>query len=412
MRRILLHGGAFLKSDAKSGIPRVIHELARRVPGMASEGEECLVLMRVPAGEWVRITPGWMTDLMRWVAIRRQALWRRRRGLRMAAAAGDRAAYLRLPVAWIAYVAASALFRLAHAPLLLAGRRVHPGKGDTLVLLDYESSVAPAVLAARARGAKVVAVVYDLLPITHPECFLRADETADWLDWLARHADHLLGISRDVEQAILRQWPGRARPPGHFLLGADFAPADPSAPAPRLDRVIAPPCFLMVGTLEPRKGHAEALDAFESLWARGVDSRLLIIGREGWLVDGLVRRLRGHRELGRRLHWMDDADDGELAAAYLRATALIAASRGEGFGLPLVEAQMAGLPVIAADIPVFREVGGPSVRTYPSGDSGRLAAIVEEWSASPPPRLVGFRWRGWQEAAADFLSQVSDVSRG
>lgn len=368
--------------------------------------------MRAPFGCWVQAGPGVASATLRRVSALCGRLWVARRRLGRAAKDGDISALLRVPFVWLAYAAASVLRRAATLPLLLAGRWVRPGAGDTLVLLDYDIAVAAAVLAARRRGARVVAVVYDLLPITHPQCFLRAGETAAWLGWLACHADHLLGISLDVERALRRQWPERTSPPGHFLLGADFAPGGASDASPRLLAALGPASFLMVGTLEPRKGHGKVLDAFERLWERGVDARLLVIGREGWLVDGLVRRLRGHAELGRRLHWLEDADDGELMAAYRRATALVAASRGEGFGLPLVEAQQAGLPVIAADIPVFREVAGDTARFYPPGDVPRLVEILEACSANPPARLVGYRWRSWQEAAEDFMSQLAEVPRG
>lgn len=411
MSRILLHGTSLLKTDARAGIPRVVHELTRRAPSLAPAGTECLVLMRAPFRCWVQVGPGLAVTALRRASVFCARLWRARRNLRLAAKCGDRGALLRLPPVWMGYVAASALRRLAMLPTLVSGRWIRPGAGDILVLLDYDLAAAPAILAARQRGAQVVAVVYDLLPITHPECFMDASAVAAWLEWLAGNTDHLLGISHDVEDAIRRRWPDRARPPGHFLLGADFAPAGATVPSSRLAPMLSAPCFLMVGTLEPRKGHGEVLDAFEVLWARGGSGRLLIVGREGWLVDGLIRRLRNHAELGRRLHWFNDVGDTELSAAYQHATALIAASRGEGFGLPLVEAQLAGLPVIATDIPVFREVGGPAVRFYPPGDIPRLVELLEACSASPPPRLAGFRWRSWQEAAADFMSQVTSVAR-
>jgi glycosyltransferase involved in cell wall biosynthesis len=54
------------------------------------------------------------------------------------------------------------------------------------------------------------------------------------------------------------------------------------------------PTLLMVGTLEPRKGQAQALAAFELLWAKGVDANLVIVGKNGWLVDALAERLQAH----------------------------------------------------------------------------------------------------------------------
>lgn len=411
MSRILLYGAALLKSDARTGIPRVIHEVSRRAPSVAPRGTECLSLTRAPLGGWFRGPDGSIGRLMGWLSAVSQRLWRHRRSHRLAARNGDLRSLGILPLVWLAYLLVSIVRRVALGSLFLFRQRIRPGRGDTLVLLDYDPTAAPAILAARRRGARVVAVIYDLLPLTHPECFVRPAETAAWFEWLAVHADHLVGISQDVGRRIGERWPNRPRPPGHFLLGADFSGSSAARDAPRLSAALSRPCFLMVGTLEPRKGHADVLAAFDVLWARGVDARLLILGREGWLVDGLLGRLRAHPELGRRLHWFADADDAELSVAYACATALIAASRAEGFGLPLVEAQQMGLPVIAADIPVFREVGGPAVSFYPAGDIARLTEVLAEYVTSAPPRLTGYRWRGWQEATADLMAQIAAVGQ-
>ena len=122
------------------------------------------------------------------------------------------------------------------------------------------------------------------------------------------------------------------------------------------------PSLLMVGTLEPRKGHTQALDAFELLWADGVEANLVIIGHEGWHVEDLVSRLTRHRFAGKYLFWLSQADDHVLSLAY-KDRRLLAASEGEGFGLPLIEAARYGLPILARDLPVFREVAGKHAPT-------------------------------------------------
>jgi glycosyltransferase involved in cell wall biosynthesis len=95
------------------------------------------------------------------------------------------------------------------------------------------------------------------------------------------------------------------------------------------------------------------------------------------MVEDLVERLRSHPELGKRLEWIDDAGDVELAHLYRSSTALIAASSAEGFGLPLLEAAGFGLPIIARDIPVFREIAGPHVTYFNGDDPLDLAESVE-----------------------------------
>ncbi|MGB3625540.1 MAG: glycosyltransferase, partial [Henriciella sp.] len=143
--------------------------------------------------------------------------------------------------------------------------------------------------------------------------------------------------------------------------------------------------FLSVGTIEPRKGHSVILDAFESLWEKGIDSELHIIGREGWGVETFVQRLKHHPEFGLRLHWRANLDDEALGEAYRNAAAVICASYAEGFGLPLIEADYFGVPIIASNIPVFKEVASSIDRAsfFDVGDSAALAESVSSFLSQP-----------------------------
>ena len=114
----------------------------------------------------------------------------------------------------------------------------------------------------------------------------------------------------------------------------------------------------MVATIEPRKGHHQTLKAFELLWGQGADINLVIVGKQGWLVEELIENIKAHSELNKRLFWQEGISDEYLENIYAESTCLIAASEGEGFGLPLIEAAQKGKPIIARDIKVFREVAG------------------------------------------------------
>jgi hypothetical protein len=204
---------------------------------------------------------------------------------------------------------------------------------------------------------------------------------------------------------------------GYWHLGADFSQGkvDPGA---GLARANVPPTFLMVGTLEPRKGHAVALGAFDTLWNEGVDIKLAIVGRPGWGVENLIRRIEGHAEFGKRLFWFNGISDEELQKAYADSDALVAASYAEGFGLPIVEAGHFGKPVIASDIPVFREVAerGQDCRFFNTGSSPALAKAVRSFltaNGNMPANVQGEPSTGgtirhsisWKESA-DELQRV------
>jgi hypothetical protein len=202
---------------------------------------------------------------------------------------------------------------------------------------------------------------------------------------------------------------------GWAHLGADLRALLRSVPpaanfAFRPGPVDRPPSFLMVGTIEPRKGHAQTLDAFERLWASGLDVRLVIIGKPGWKTDLLAARLRKHAETGHRLFWLEAAGDDDLEAAYGTSTCLIAASLNEGFGLPLIEAAMRGLPILARDVPVFREVAGEHAAYFSGDDAESLAAAIRMWldchAAGTAPRPEQMPWLTWVQSVRSMLDCV------
>jgi len=135
----------------------------------------------------------------------------------------------------------------------------------------------------------------------------------------------------------------------------------------------------MVGTIEPRKGYDQIITAFEQLWHRGSDVNLVIVGRVGWRVKELEKKLRTHKEAGSRLHWIKNASDLVLIALYESVDGLIMASKGEGFGLPLVEIAQHEKPILARDIPVFRELAAEHARYFYYSDSDNMANEISAW---------------------------------
>jgi alpha-1,2-rhamnosyltransferase len=118
-----------------------------------------------------------------------------------------------------------------------------------------------------------------------------------------------------------------------------------------------------------------------------------------------ARRIEGHSAFNRRLFWLKDASDADLTLLYRNAHALVLASVAEGFGLPIVEAAHHGAPVIATDIPVFREVAGESAQYFRLLDRDSLAekmraALIEK---PRPPVLAPVSWR---ESATQLFSLV------
>ena len=296
--------------------------------------------------------------------------------------------------------------------------------GDQLVLLDssWHADFFPLAEQLKRDGVGIVSVIYDLIPLTHPQ-FCDAGLVRvfnDWFDWIAKTADGYVAISATIADQVRDEMLRRVGPEqvaqrwfDHFHLGSELDLCDDALPVePALKQMFKnkDPVYLMVSTIEPRKNHAYLLDAFELAWAKGSRARLCIAGRIGWKCDALIERIRQHPQLNQRLFMFNDLTDKSLEYAYSNATALVFPSYVEGFGLPLVEAMQRGLPAMGSDIPVFREIGGPFMAYFDLSNPQTLVDLMSQLETTgtfPAERDVKeWRWLGWREASAQLVERV------
>jgi glycosyltransferase involved in cell wall biosynthesis len=301
--------------------------------------------------------------------------------------------------------------------------------GDVFLGLDWDPGIAVDDQAAawllhhRQRGMRTIFTIYDLLPLQHSEWFKPEMQPLfrEWLSRLCRVADGFACISRSVADELMG-WldahsavAARSVEIGFFHLGSDLetswasrglSPNDQKL----LDALKGREVLAMIGTVEPRKGHRQALSAMEQLWARGEKLNLVICGRQGWLVDEIAHRLRSHPELGRRLFWMEQATDEALLRLYSIASGALIASEGEGFGLPLVEAAKHSVPIIARDLPVFREVAGEHAFYFSGARSTNLADALQSWlklyRRGGHPQSSLMPWLTWQQSTEQLLQMA------
>lgn len=295
----------------------------------------------------------------------------------------------------------------------ITGSEVYIGLDWTMESLP---SSAPLIRTWHRAGVRTHFVVYDLLPLTMPEAFhaQSRESFARWVAAIASEGDALHCISESTRTDVIA-WLATAEPGDRplvtrFELGVSPAvPVEPALMDAALSSAMdAAPSFLMVGTIEPRKGHAQVIDAMELLWEAGVEANLVILGKKGWLVRQTIDSLARHPQRNKRLFWIDGADDALLEAAYQASTALVAASLGEGYGLPLVEAAHRGIPVIARDLPVFREVAG-NYPSYFKGESAReLATYLARWLADRPATGDRPEWISWSDSARSLQRRIDD----
>ena len=298
--------------------------------------------------------------------------------------------------------------------------------GDVFLGLDLQADVVQAqkqYLAAQyLNGLKVYFVVYDLLPITLPWAFPDGtDEVhSKWIREISKY-DGIFCISKAVADSY-EAWAKDNIPylPSNFLvswfhLGADIANSAPSTGLPdnaaqTLEHISAKTSFVLIGTIEPRKGYAQTLEAFEVLWSQGVDVNLVFIGKQGWLVEELISKIQSHPEINKRLFWLESISDEYLEKLYHASTCLIAGSFGEGFGLPLIEAASKNIPIIARDIPVFREVADDHAFYFKADTPIEYAQAVQSWLAlyqnQAHPTSGGMTHLTWKESTDSLVNNL------
>lgn len=310
--------------------------------------------------------------------------------------------------------------RAANADLI----RLTVSPSDVFLGLDLAANIMAHVedelVSWRRQGVSLNFVVYDLLPHLKPEWFrpTTVRNYRRWLGMLARRSDRCLCISQTVANELRELLAALPQADDgikihHFALGADVNSSFPTRGLPEAmpelrhwlaqHRVV-----LSVGTVEPRKGHDQAIAAMTEIWRSipSSDIALLFVGRPGWMTEDLQRRIRQHPEFGQRLRWLEDVSDELLHELYSHAHGLLAASRGEGFGLPLVEAMRHGLPVLARDLPVFREIGDGMIEFFADETGAGLAMRLLEWAGSPraPDAAYAANLPTWNESATQVLA--------
>ncbi len=305
---------------------------------------------------------------------------------------------------------------------------VVPRRGDIFLGIDLNALIINPAQSGlfndwRRRGAQITFTVHDILPLTNPEWWPAsvAHGHEQWLRAAIKSADLLLCVSQTTQDQVA-QWAteNKVQLGGAKLdwchLGANFLPlATPTELSDADQGMLAAlgerPSFLAVGTLEPRKGHRQCLDAFDRLWAQGHDVNLVFVGHEGWMVDDLRKRLENHERKGTNLFWLRGISDAYLAQIYGACDCLIMASEGEGFGLPLIEGAQYGLPIIARDIAVFRETAGENA-TYFSGIAAEdiansVLAWLEDYKNGVHVTSDNIAWLTWHQSASGMYAKLT-----
>lgn len=282
------------------------------------------------------------------------------------------------------------------------------------------------ILETAKRGVSNYCVLYDLIPILYPgshggnvrELYIK------WIDTALRLADGFICISKTVANDMIRYYHlnkdkyHREKPLQLYVIHLGFDVTKNFVPARRIVREFiqkkGKTTFLMVGTVEPRKNHCVVMKALKEVYKDypNANIQLLVMGRNGWLSEEFQSMYFSDKFYWGKALWIQDAEDHELRWAYEHASALIQASKTEGFGLPIVEAAYHGLPILCSDIPIFRELAGNNVDYFKVNDVESVKNAMLNWcDSSNHPDVKKIKLNSWKDCAKEVVNILDGTTK-
>ncbi len=282
------------------------------------------------------------------------------------------------------------------------GWRLWPG-GDAV------HAPTPLAPARAKRGRGLVVTVHDTVPWTHPDTLTRRG--AHWhRNVIARatyQADAIIVPTSAVAAELTQHAPGTARVHviGHGVAAAVRDVPDRDADFRIRSRLHLPERYVLaVGTVEPRKALDVLVDAMSRPTAP--DLPLVVAGPSGWGGIDLPDLARKRGLPPDRLRMLGRLSDAELTVVLHGASALVVPSLAEGFGLPMLEAMAAGIPVVHSDAPALVEVAAGTGAMARRQDPVALATALRSVFADPgrtEARVAAAKLRAasftWERAA-------------
>ena len=296
---------------------------------------------------------------------------------------------------------------------------VAPGNFDVLHAQDCIAARAACAVRDQHPEIDVVRTVHHIDDFSTQaliECQHRSILDPDYVLVVSRYWQEILTDQYGIESTVVTNGVDA----GRFTRPAGFDAEPLRSTVGGESRVV----LLTVGGIEPRKGSLELFEALAQVKAGRADPPVLVvIGGHSFRDHSAYRdaALARAEELGLKegddYHLLGTVTDSELAAWYHSADAFVFPSVKEGWGLAVLEALAAGLPVLTTDIAVFREyLAGDTAVLVPPGDAGRIAAGLSRLVDDPGLRFrLGRSGPGiaarftWEECAARHIGIYRNV---
>ncbi len=277
----------------------------------------------------------------------------------------------------------------------------------------------------KKQGAKIVVHVYDIISITHPQyCVERG--VYNFMDYLDAHLEYADAIIVNAQATLdelrkLADTLGCKLPDSRVIfLGADFKRKNREGTSKvsqeLADIVQNKPYILMVGTMEPRKNHKLVMKAYDQ-GLKKLGYQVIFAGYMGWNMEAFAQELKEHPDFQKGIYHLEGLDDASVSYLYENAKCLAFCSYTEGFGLPIIEALQRGTPVLAADVPVLREVGGEYCIWFEQDNVEDFVARVRDLNnveryQAYKNKISNFVPKGWDETLIHVNRCMEEVLNG
>ncbi len=275
----------------------------------------------------------------------------------------------------------------------------------------------------KKQGVHIVAHIYDIISITHPQYCLERG-VYNFMDYIGAHllyadvfivnAEATVNEIKKLAENIACRMPDCIVVP----LGADFGEKKQisrSDVSEKVAEAASAPYILMVGTIEPRKNHKLLLKAYD-LQLKEMGYHIIFAGSMGWRMEDFREQLENHPDFGNGVYHFEGLDDNAIAYLYQNALFLAFCSYTEGFGLPIIEAIHHGTPVLAADVPVLREVGRDYCIWFEQDNAEELCNKIKFFSNEKKYKeikdgMTDYQYAGWENSYKEMEKVLNYESK-
>ncbi|MFA7301072.1 MAG: glycosyltransferase family 1 protein [Candidatus Shapirobacteria bacterium] len=253
-----------------------------------------------------------------------------------------------------------------------------------------------------------IPTIHDIGYLKTPNQFNKKDfyQLKNWTRDSIKKAKHIVAVSEFTKSEIIKEYKINPQKISVIPDGITKFKKHSSAKCKKIlaKFKITKPFFLSVGTLKPNKNYPFLIKAFAKLSGY----QLVISGKKGWLFDEIFKVV-SDLKLQDKVIFTDFVTEIEKNILFQTATATVLPSLYEGFGIPAIESQSFGTPVIVSDIPSYREIMANSAVYVNPHDQNSLVKAMKNIKKSTSDNYKRYLWHNSAKKLLNLFNTLSNV---